>query len=124
MRFDQVTYTYPPLWGLQAYQPGSSMHRVIKAAQWIKANMPYDKSTAAKPFLTDQEALDVSAFINDDSIHQRPFVKSFDYPDPREKAIDYDRTPFADNFSASQHKYGPYQPIIDSYKAKGINPAY
>jgi thiosulfate dehydrogenase len=124
MRFDQVTYTYPPLWGLQAYQPGSSMHRVIKAAQWIKANMPYDKSTADKPFLTDQESLDVAAFINDDSLHRRPFVKSYDYPNIVEKAIDYDKGPFADAFSEHQHKYGPYPQIIEEWKAKGMKPVY
>ncbi|HEV3325642.1 MAG TPA: c-type cytochrome [Puia sp.] len=124
MRDDNVTYTYPPLWGLNAYQPGSSMHRIIKAAQWIKANMPYDKSAYGKPFLTDAEALDVAAFINDDQLHTRPYVKSYDYPNPLEKALDYDRGPFVDSFSALQHKYGPYGPIIQSYKDKGMTPAY
>ena len=38
-------YIYPPLWGEKAYQPGSSMHRVIKQAQWLKANIPFDKAT-------------------------------------------------------------------------------
>jgi thiosulfate dehydrogenase len=124
MRDDNVTYTYPPLWGPNAYQPGSSMHRVIKAAQWIKANMPYDKSTYRQPFLTDAEAMDVAAFINDDQLHTRPFVKNYDYPNPIEKAIDYDRGPFIDSFTASQHKYGPYPPIIRSYAEKGIKASY
>jgi thiosulfate dehydrogenase len=124
LRVDQATYTYPPLWGPKAYQPGSSMHRVIKAAQWIKSNMPFDKTTIGKPFLSDDEALDVAAFINDDSIHQRPIVKNYDYPNISEKAIDYDRGPFVDSFTEYQHKYGPYQPIIDSWKSKGMKPAY
>lgn len=124
MRFDSVTYNYPPLWGRTAYQPGSSMHRVIKQAQWLKANMPYDKATADKPFLTDEEALDLAAFVNDDEIHKRPDVKSFDYPHAVEKAIDYDRGPFVDSFTAAQHKYGPFNPIIAAWKSKGLNPKY
>lgn len=124
MRFDNVTYTYPPLWGGYSYQPGSSMHRVIKQAQWLKANMPYDKATAARPFLTDEEALDIAAFLNDDRIHQRPDVKTFDYPHAGEKAIDYDRGPFADSFTVMQHKFGPYQPIIDAWKRKGMKAVY
>lgn len=124
LRPDNITYAYPPLWGEKAYQGGSSMHRVIKMAQWLKANMPYNKATADNPFLTDDEALDLSAFINDDLIHKRPFVKSFDYPNPNEKAIDYDIAPFTDSFSVMQHKFGPYPPIIALLKRKGIKPIY
>ncbi|MBN9383197.1 MAG: c-type cytochrome [Chitinophagaceae bacterium] len=113
---DGTGFIYPPLWGGQAYQPGSSMHRIIKMARWLKANMPYNKVTTGKPFLTDQQALDVAAFINDDDIHDRPNPKSFDYPDPVTKPIDYDRGPFADSFPSVQHKFGPYQPIIDYRK--------
>ena len=119
-----ITYTYPPLWGQSGYQPGSSMHRVIKQAQWLKANMPYDKATWNKPFLSDQEALDIAAFVNDDAIHKRPGVKNFDYPHPQEKAIDYDIAPFADTFPALQHKFGPYQPIISYWKKKEWKPVY
>lgn len=124
MRFDNVTYTYPPLWGSNAYQPGSSMHRIIKQAQWLKANMPYDKVSLGQPFLSDAEALDLAAFVNNDEWHTRPDVKNFDYPNKEEKAIDYDLAPFADSFSAAQHKYGPFQPIIDYWKSKGMKPSY
>ncbi len=124
MNANQSTFIYPPLWGADSYQPGSSMHRVIKQAQWLKANMPYDKAVLGKPFLTDAEALDIAAFVNDDEIHPRPNPKSFDYPKIIEKAIDYDREPFADSFSSMQHKYGPYKPIIDYWKSKGTHPAY
>jgi thiosulfate dehydrogenase len=117
-------YVYPPLWGKSAYQRGSSMHRIIKLAQWLKGNMPYGKATPEKPFLTDEEALDIAAFINDDRLHERPWVASADYPFPEEKAIDYDKGPFVDTFSAIQHKFGPYQPIIDYWKNKGWKPVY
>ncbi len=120
----QASYTYPLLWGDSAYQPGSSMHRVIKQAQWLKANMPYDSAKWNKPVLTDEEAMDVAAFVNNDLIHKRPSPKTFDYPNPIEKAIDYDRPPFADTFSVTQHKYGPYLPIINYWKQKGMKAVY
>jgi thiosulfate dehydrogenase len=121
---NQPYYTYPLLWGDSAYQPGSSMHRVIKQAQWLKANMPYDSAKWNKPVLSDEQALDVAAFVNDDRIHKRPNPASFDYPHPEEKAIDYDKGPFFDNFAEEQHKFGPYKPIIEFWKSKGLKAAY
>jgi thiosulfate dehydrogenase len=118
------SYLYPPLWGQYGYQPGSSMHRVIKQARWIKANMPNDSATYFKPVLTDEEAIDLASFINDDRIHARPNPKTLDYPYPEEKAIDYGHGPFADSFSEMQHKFGPFTPIIDYWKAKGLKPSY
>ncbi len=117
-------YLYPPLWGEFGYQPGSSMHRVIKQARWLKANMPNDQATYFKPILTDEEAIDIASFINDDRIHKRPSPKTIDYPFPAEKAIDYGHAPFADTFSEMQHKFGPFQPIIDYWKKNGLKPSY
>ena len=124
MKADKTTYVYPPLWGANGYQPGSSMHRIIKQAQWLKGNMPYDKVMVDKPFLTDEQALDIAAYVNNDELHKRPNPKTFDYPNAAEKAIDYDKAPFADTFSVAQHKYGPYQPIIDFWKSKGLRASY
>ena len=118
------TYIYPPLWGPKAYQPGSSMHRVIKLAQWLYTNMPYQMASHEKPFLSSTEAFDLAAFINDDSIHFRPKVSDFEYPYFEEKAIDYDRGPFKDTFSEFQHKYGPFQPMLDYWKSKGQRATY
>ena len=124
MRPDSSTYIYPPLWGDSSYQPGSSMHRIIKLAQWLKSNMPQDKATWDKPILTDKEALNVAAFVNNDLVHRRPSPKSLDYPYVEEKAIDYSIGPFIDTFSTIQHKYGPYQPIITYWQKKGLKPIY
>ncbi len=126
MLASNVSYEYPPVWGMLAYRPGSSMHRVVKLAQWLKGNMPYDKTTPGKAFLTDAEALDIAAFINDDTKHKRPLpktTKEVDYPNYEEKALDYDKGPFKDPFTEAQHKYGPYKPIIDYWEGKGITPA-
>ncbi len=116
---DSTTYIYPPLWGQYAFQKGSSPSRVIKLARFIKANMPDKKTSWQKPLLTDEEAIDVAAFINDDTIHPRPQKKDKstpDYPNIATKAIDYDKGPYVDTFSEVQHKYGPYKPIINYHK--------
>ena len=120
---DASTYTYPPLWGDKAYQNGSSPSRVLKLARFIKANMPDKKATWQKPYLTDEQAIDVAAFINDGRIHSRPQKKDKsipDYPNYKVKAIDYEAGPYPDTFSAEQHKFGPYQPIIDYHKAHDL----
>lgn len=120
---DSVAYAYPPLWGEHAYQKGSSPHRVLKDARFIKANMPDKKAFWYKPFLTDEQCIDVAAFINDDRIHPRPEKRDKsipDYPDIKVKPIDYGTGPYLDTFSAMQHKFGPYKPIIDYHKAHNI----
>ena len=120
---DSMTYTYPPLWGMKSYQKGSSPHRVTKLARFIKGNMPYKIASWRKPVLTDEECLDVAAFINDDRIHPRPEKKNRsipDYPNIKVKAIDYGTGPYEDTFSELQHKFGPYQPIIDYHKSHNL----
>lgn len=119
MRPDKVTYEYPLLWGLQSYQPGSSMYRIIKSAQFIKANMPQDQATWQRPKLSDRDALDVAAYVNSEQ-HERPPKGGADYPNIKHKPIDYPYGPYDDPFSETQHKYGPYQPIIDYREKKGL----
>lgn len=118
------TYEFPPLWGENAYQSGSSIHRVTKQARWLKANMPHDMAKWYEPTLTDEDCFDVAAFVNDDAIHKRPNPKDYDYPNIADKNIDYDIGPFIDTFSAKQHKYGPWPPIINYWKSKGWKPIY
>jgi thiosulfate dehydrogenase len=113
---DSVSYLYPPLWGPNSFQNGSSPSRVVKMAEFIKANMPDKKATWQKPYLTDEQAIDVAAFINDGTIHPRPQKRNQnvpDYPNIAAKAIDYEMGPYNDTFSAFQHKFGPYKPIRD-----------
>jgi thiosulfate dehydrogenase len=120
---DKKTYQYPPLWGPMAYQKGSSPHRVLKMARFIKGNMPDKKAFWNKPYLTDEEAIDVAAFINDDRIHIHPEKKDKehpDYPEIKVKPIDYGSGPYVDTFSEMQHKFGPYKPIIEYHKAKSL----
>ena len=120
--FDSSGYIYPPLWGKDSYEGGSSIHRVLKSARFIKANMPDKLAFWYKPVLTDEEAIDVAAFVNDDRIHPRPFPPKTvsQYENTKMKPIDYGSGPYADTFSEMQHKFGPFQPIIDYHKEHNL----
>ena len=125
LKEDGIAYIYPPLWGKLSYQPGSSMHRLIKAAQFIKYNMPNDIARWDKPVLTDEEAFDVAAYVNDDKLHERPQPNlETEYPVLKEKPIDYYWPPFADAFTPEQHKYGPFKPIMEWRKKNGHPTGY
>jgi len=71
----QGTAVGPPLWGAGSYNVGAGMSRVSTAANFIRANMPFDQPGT----LTDQQALDVAAYVN---AHPRPdfAAKQFDWP--------------------------------------------
>lgn len=54
----------PPVWGPRSYNAGAGMAGNEKLSSWLKVAMPL-----GDPNLSDQEALDVAAFINS---HPRP----------------------------------------------------
>jgi len=114
---DKASYIYPPLWGEKSFMNGASLSRLSLLARFVKANMPYT-SKAQKPTLTDDEAWDVAAFV---ASHERPKWKGKPaFPDLSEKPYDFPFGPYADSFSAEQHKYGPFKPILDYWvKRKG-----
>lgn len=107
-------YTYPPLAGNDSYNHGAGMHRVITAAQFIKYNMPLG-ATLNEPVLSDEEAYDVAGYINSLARPQKANTEQ-DFPDKKLKPMSTAYGPWADDFSAEQHKYGPFQPIFDFYK--------
>ncbi len=103
-------YLFPPVWGADSYNNGAGMNRVLTAARFIKARMPLGEAT-----LTDDEAYDVSAYINS---KPRP-IKSdleLDYPDLKLKPVDSPYPPYADPFPQEQHQYGPFGPIREYYE--------
>lgn len=79
------TYTCPPLWGNDSYNDGTRTTRVITAAQFIKANMPFG-TTYENPVLTDEEAYDVAGYINQ---QPRPTKRNseLDFPDLKKKPV-------------------------------------
>lgn len=108
-------YKYPPLWGADSYNNGAGMHRVITAAQFIKGNMPFGQATWVNPKLTDEEAYHLAGYINS---FERPRKSNLekDYPDLKLKPVSTPYGPWADDFSADQHKNGPFPTIIKYYK--------
>jgi thiosulfate dehydrogenase len=111
-------YVFPPLWGPDSFNNGAGMTRVLTAAKFIKARMPF-----GQPDLTDDQSYDVAAFVNS---HERPVKPNLevDFPDKTRKPVDSPYPPYADSFPQEQHKLGPFKPIREYYqKLKEESPA-
>ncbi len=110
---DGKEYIYPPLWGQYSYNDGAGLYRITSFAGYVKNNMPLG-ATYQNPQLTDEEAWDLAAFVN-----SRPHPhkdQSGDWKDISKKPIDYPYAPYADEFSEHQHKFGPFQAIVEARK--------
>lgn len=109
---DAQGYVNPPLWGPDSYNTGAGMNRVIMGARFIKSTMPKG-ATFDTPLLTDEQAFDVSAYINS---QPRPKKKNLeaDFPNRKVKPADAAFPPYREGFTAQQHKYGPFKPIIEA----------
>ncbi len=60
-------WVYPPLWGDESFNIGAGMARIYTAAAFVKRNMPigfHDKFPLGQGGLSDQEAVDVSAYFS------------------------------------------------------------
>lgn len=108
-----ISYTYPPLWGPDAYNNGAGMSRVITAAQFIKNNMPFGINYE-NPILTDEEAYDVAGYINQQPRPQKSNLDK-DFPNLVKKPVSTPYPPYLDPFPQSQHQMGPYPEIIAYY---------
>jgi thiosulfate dehydrogenase len=109
---DARGYLYPPLWGPDTYNDGAGMTRLITAARFIRANMPFG-ATYANPILSEEDAWDVTAYINTQTRPERANL-DLDYPDRSRKPVDAPFLPHPDDFPLEQHILGPFQPILDS----------
>ena len=109
-------YSYPPLWGPDSFNTGAGMHRIITAANFIRANMPYGV-THESPQITAEQAFDVAAFINVQPRPERDHLDR-DYPDRTRKPVDAPFPPYADDFTQEQHTFGPWGPITAARDAQ------
>ena len=115
LQADGHEYQYPPLWGPHSYNDGAGLFRIGNLARFVKAAMPLG-ATFDHPQLTDAQAWDVAAFVN---AKPRPHLATpHDWPDVRQKPVDYPFGPYADQFSERQHKFGPYQPIEEAHSQR------
>ena len=99
-------YLYPALAGPDSFNNGAGMGRVITAARYIKANMPLGKAD-----LTSEQAFDVAAYLNSLPRPQKSGLEK-DFPDRRKKPVDAPFGPWPDSFSAEQHRFGPFKPML------------
>ena len=105
-------YEFPPLWGKDSYNTGAGMFRVLRAADWIVANMPLGADNHNR-VLSDAQAYDVAAYINNyDKPRPIKAGRENDFPDVKVKVPDSDIAPYMDDKTRHQHKFGPYKGII------------
>lgn len=102
-------YGVPPLWGDDSFNDGAGMNRLITAANFIHNNMPHGTDWLM-PILSVEESWDVAAHMVSQPHPKRPDLDR-DFPDLLLKPVDTPYGPYADQFSESQHKYGPFAPI-------------
>ena len=112
---DGVEWTYPPLAGTNSYNTAAGMYRISVFAAYVKNNMPFG-TTFDNPVLTDEEAWDVAAYVN--SLPRPVRIFPEDWPDIRQKPFDHPFGPYADSFSDTQHKYGPFSAIAKKNQAR------
>ena len=112
---EKTAYVYPPLWGNDSYNTGAGLFRLSDFAAYVKYNMPFG-TLYTNPQLTNEEAWDVAAFVNSQPRPHKNFRK--DWPDISKKPVDHPFGPYADPFSETQHKYGPFLPILSNKKGR------
>ena len=71
----------PPVWGTRSFNDGAGMANVSQLASWLKVAMPLEKAD-----LTEQETLDVAAFLNS---HDRPKFRLADHLPAKTELAEY-----------------------------------
>lgn len=107
-------YTFPPLWGKDAFNNGAGMSRLLFAASFIRTNMPLG-AAHGQPQLTEEQAYDVAAFMLS---HPRPEKANLDrdFPARWNKPVDAAFPPYVAGGTPDQHKYGPFGPLQEKMK--------
>jgi thiosulfate dehydrogenase len=118
---NSLEWKYPPLWGKDSYNIGAGLYRLSRFAGYVKMNMPNDIASYEKPFLSDEQAWDVAAYIN--SMPRPTKDISMDWPKISTKPFDHPFGPYSDQFSEQQHKYGPFEPILEAKRKSKQNPS-
>lgn len=109
-------YQFPPIAGEDSYGNAGHMFAVPLLARYIYASMPFGVDYA-DPELTPQEALDIAAYINDDST-PRPQNSGRDklYPDPAFRPQGF---AIPENFDSKEDylraKNGPFKDVNEEY---------
>jgi thiosulfate dehydrogenase len=75
----------PPVWGERSYNDGAGLSSVENLAAWLKVAMPLDDTN-----LTDQQALDVAAYVNS---QKRSHFDLLKHLPTKEKLGEYNASP-------------------------------
>ncbi len=110
-----MEWEYPPIFGENSYNTAAGLYRLSTFASYVKHNMPFGVTFDA-PLLSDEEAWNVAAYVNSMPRPEKHFPE--DWPDISKKPIDHPFGPFTDSFPESQHKFGPFDPILKVREAK------
>jgi thiosulfate dehydrogenase len=102
-------YQFPPLWGPDSFNNGAGMSRILTAAAYAMHNMPLG-TTFDAPVLTDEEAYDVAGYIVSQNRPEKRDLEK-DFPIQLQKPVDTPYGPYADGFSPTEHKFGPFESI-------------
>jgi thiosulfate dehydrogenase len=105
---DGKEFQYPPLWGDRSFNMSAGLFRLTRLAGFIKNSMPFGVTSNA-PELTAEQAWDVAAYIVARPRPQKQFAN--DWKNLSKKPFDYPFGPYADTFSTTQHRFGPFGPI-------------
>lgn len=101
-------YTFPPLAGNESFNNGAGMSRLIKATEFIRANMPLG-TTSKNPVLTIDQAYDVTAYVLSLPRTERK-DRDKDFPDKNFRPEDYPVPEYfnGDRAALEKAKLGPY----------------
>jgi thiosulfate dehydrogenase len=104
-------YAVPPLWGDDSFNDGSGMARLITLTDFLHSNMPHG-ADYRNPMLTREEAWDVAAYVESQARPHKSGLENDFSSDLLDKPVDAAYGPYADAFPETQHKYGPFAPIL------------
>jgi len=108
---DRKGYAFPPLWGKDATSESASMFRILSTFQYVYVNMPFGQATWDRPALSKDDAYDVAGFVISHPRQPREGEVAKDFSNPYDKPEDFPWGPYVDEFSETQHKYGPFDVI-------------
>ncbi|HEY5826153.1 MAG TPA: c-type cytochrome [Cyclobacteriaceae bacterium] len=112
---EKGNYYYPPLSGDHSFTTAAGLFRISNFSRYIYANMPHG-ITFKKPILSEEESWDIAAYVLSLPRPKKEFPN--DWPKLKMKPVDHPFGPYADTFTEEQHKYGPFEPIEQFYKAE------
>jgi len=84
---------------------------LVAPVHFIYVNMPFGQATWDRPTLSEDDAYDVAGFVVSHPRQPREGEVAKDFSNPYDKPEDFPWGSYADSFSETQHKYGPFDVI-------------